>query len=224
MNYYQEITLLPDAEISPYFLWQKIYLKLHLALVNIQDNQGNVPIGVAFPAYRGKITLENKTEKKPKLGYKLRLFAENEDQLQQLNMKEAIADLSDYIHLTGIRTIPSNNIETYANYYRIQPKSSDDRIARRKAKYQDKLTNTQKREKPTEHQQSPNAKWLDATRQQCYAPFIHLKSQSNGQRFRLFIGYQEQPQPINQGFNSYGLSSRDNNDEKKISSTVPIFP
>ena len=37
MDYYQEITLIDQAEISPYFLWSKIYMQLHFALVEMKD-------------------------------------------------------------------------------------------------------------------------------------------------------------------------------------------
>ncbi|MCO4790206.1 type I-F CRISPR-associated endoribonuclease Cas6/Csy4, partial [Vibrio cholerae] len=33
MNYYQEITLLPDADIALGFLWQNVFQQVHIALV-----------------------------------------------------------------------------------------------------------------------------------------------------------------------------------------------
>ena len=40
MNFYQEITLIPDAEISPYFLWSKVYTQLHIALADVKNQHG----------------------------------------------------------------------------------------------------------------------------------------------------------------------------------------
>jgi CRISPR-associated endonuclease Csy4 len=51
MDYYQEITLIDQAEISPYFLWSKIYMQLHFALVEMKDQYNQVPIGISFPDY-----------------------------------------------------------------------------------------------------------------------------------------------------------------------------
>lgn len=47
MKYYQEITLIADEEITPYFLWGRVYAQIHIALV---DNK-NPQIGVGFPQY-----------------------------------------------------------------------------------------------------------------------------------------------------------------------------
>jgi len=33
MKVYQEITIIKTPEISPYFIWSKLYTQLHLALV-----------------------------------------------------------------------------------------------------------------------------------------------------------------------------------------------
>ena len=48
MKYYQELTLIAQAEVSLYFIWSKVYTQLHLALVAM-PTQGNV--GVSFPEY-----------------------------------------------------------------------------------------------------------------------------------------------------------------------------
>jgi len=115
MNYYLDITLLPDADIGLHFLWEKVYQQIHLGLVEIQDADGNVPIGVAFPCY---------DEQKLQLGNKLRLLAESENLLERFNAPQWLSRLSDYMHLTSIRNVP-NRSQTHASYHRIQPKSSN---------------------------------------------------------------------------------------------------
>lgn len=37
MKYYQEITLIPDAEIPPDFLWTKVYAQIHLAFADREN-------------------------------------------------------------------------------------------------------------------------------------------------------------------------------------------
>ncbi len=51
MNYYQEITLLPDVDISLGFLWQNVFQQVHIALVEhkVDANQSSVAVG--FPDY-----------------------------------------------------------------------------------------------------------------------------------------------------------------------------
>lgn len=63
MKFYQEITLIDQAEISPYFIWSKLYTQLHIALAKSKDTNDKVNIGVSFPQY----IFEEKIEgKKPK--------------------------------------------------------------------------------------------------------------------------------------------------------------
>jgi len=38
MKWYIDLTLLPESEIPIYFLWEKVYQQLHLALVEQQEN------------------------------------------------------------------------------------------------------------------------------------------------------------------------------------------
>ena len=50
MQFYQEITLLPDVEISPYFLWTKVYTQIHLAFVMQKDVEQKSQIWCFLPA------------------------------------------------------------------------------------------------------------------------------------------------------------------------------
>jgi CRISPR-associated protein (Cas_Csy4). len=65
-----EITLLPNPEVGKNFLWSKVFQQIHLGLVEMQDDQARVPIGLSFPEY---IT----GEKYSVLGGKLRLLAKD---------------------------------------------------------------------------------------------------------------------------------------------------
>ena len=66
MNYYQDITLLPDAEANIGFLWEKVFQQVHLALVEKKNPHGKSGIAVSFPGYGNKGF---------PLGNKLRLLA-----------------------------------------------------------------------------------------------------------------------------------------------------
>ena len=193
MKCYIDITLLPNPEIPLYFIWQKVYQQLHLAMVEIQDADGKVAVGVAFPEY---------DEGKRQLGSKLRLLATSQALLEQLNIQQWMSRLSDYIHITSIREIP-DSVRGYAFYKRIQPKSSNARLARRKAKregisYEQALSNLGNRDE-----------------QFSKAPYIQTKSHSSDKKYRLIVGCYEAAQSRDEGgFSTYGLS---------LKSTVPLF-
>lgn len=192
MNVYIEITLLPSADIGLYFLWEKVFQQIHLGLVEMQTSNGKVPIGISFPEY---------STEKNQLGSKLRLFAEDETVLEALNAPKCLKRFTDYVHLPRIRQVP-DKISTYGYYKRLQPKSSKERLARRKAKREGiEVTQALKILEGYNEQHVKN-------------PFINMNSQSSEQRFKLFILKQEATDFINEGFSTYGLSQ---------SSTVPEF-
>lgn len=189
MYYYQEITLIPQAELSPYSIWRTLYTQLHLALVEHQDDQHEVGIGVAFPAY-------GFGDNSPTtLGAKLRLFAATEGELQQLNIAHWLTRLSDYVHLTGVRAVPERRITGYSSFYRIQTKSSPERLARRRAKqgdisYEDALAQYNHKAQITK------------------LPYLQLESLSNGHPFRLFIARKPATGVGTGRFSTYGLSTQ----------------
>ena len=192
MKYYIEITVLPSADIGHHFLWEKVFQQVHLGLVEMKTSNGTVPIGISLPEYN--------TERH-ELGSKLRLFAADSLLLETLNASKWLERFMDYVHLTRIRPVP-DHISAYACYSRQQPKSSKERLARRKAKREGiELEQALKLLEGYQEQQLKN-------------PFIIMTSQSSARRFYLFILKEEAERPINQGFNSYGLSR---------SSTVPEF-
>jgi len=192
MKYYIEISLLPSADIGRNFLWEKVFQQVHLRLVEMKTSNGTVPIGISLPEYN--------TERH-ELGSKLRLFAADKLLLKTLNAPKCLRRFNDYVHLTRIRPVP-DHISSYACYSRQQPKSSKQRLARRKAK-RERIELEQALKLLEDYQE-----------QQLKNPFITMTSQSSGRPFYLFILKQEAGQPIDQGFSSYGLS--------RIS-TVPEF-
>ncbi len=193
MKCYLNITLLPNADIALYFLWEKLYQQLHLAFVENQNADGKVSVGVAFPEYN----IENN-----QLGNQLRLFSPSREVLEELKINEWLSRMIDYVQISNIHDVPEK-VENYACFKRIQPKSNNARLARRKAKrqgisYKEALAYFQSKEEQTSQ-----------------LPFIHIKSHSSGKRYRLIIAQTETTNTLKAGsFNTYGLSS---------TNTVPLF-
>ncbi|ENU20826.1 CRISPR-associated protein cas6/csy4, subtype I-f/ypest [Acinetobacter bohemicus ANC 3994] len=202
MKYYQEITLIDQAEISSYFIWSKLYTQLHIALAEIKDTNNKVNIGVSFPQY---LFEKNDKNSKVNLGKKLRLFAQNEADLKKLDLKKWLDRLTDYVHITSIREVPEN-IKSYAIYKRKQVKTNAERLARHRvkrgdigfdealARYSNVVTTTD-------------------------LPYIQMLSLSTSdeqdkKRFKLFIEKRSIEQSESQVFSTYGLSSE---------SSVPEF-
>ncbi len=200
MKHYVEITLLPDVEIPLNFILQKVYQQLHLKFVEMKSPPAPLfkggetqPVGISFPKYDAAANT---------LGDKIRLFAHDVATLEQFNAKHTLRKLSDYVHVTNIRDVPQN-VQTFACFQRLQLKTSNLRLARRKAKRENvnveiALSALQRFEV-----------------QQTTAPFVIIKSVSNGETFSLFVVCHEQSSDnCEAGFGTYGLSS---------TSTVPIF-
>lgn len=196
MKYYQEITLIPHAELALNFIWSKLYAQLHLALVELQDEQGRVPVGVSLPKYQLKAGKHISP-----LGEKLRVFAEDEATLQQLNLSQWLNRLLDYVHLTGIRPVPEK-VNGYARYQRRQFNGSPENMARRRVKRKGDISFEQ-------------AVALYETQVvHSNLPYIRLKSLSNAQGFNLFIEKKPADEAGGFSFGTYGLSS---------SASVPEF-
>ncbi len=193
MKNYQEITLRPDTEINKYFLWQKVFKKVHLRFVDLKDDNGMISIGIGFPEYQYN-------DQVVCLGEKLRLFALDEDTLNNCNIQKILSHFSDYIHWTGTREVPEKC--SHAIYLRQQPQSSMLRTARRKAK----------REGLSYDEALKKLKGFNE--QKIKAPYINIKSHSSGHQFRLFIVKKTVSQAVTGLFNCYGLSTQ---------STVPEF-
>ncbi|RKZ81373.1 MAG: type I-F CRISPR-associated endoribonuclease Cas6/Csy4 [Gammaproteobacteria bacterium] len=193
MKSYVDITLLPNADIALYFLWEKVYQQIHIALVEAQDGNGKVNIGVSWPEYDSE---------KFQLGSKLRILAASSENIEALNLRSWLARLSDYVHITLIRPVPVS-IDGYAVFKRIQLKSNNERLARRRAK-----------RKKTSLEEAL-AYFGDRKEVYSRAPYIRLRSHSSGKRYRLFIAKEEtDTTDMNEGFSTYGLSSK---------SSVPLF-
>lgn len=212
MNYYQEITLLPDAEISLGFIWQNVFQQVHIALVENKVAANQSKIAVGFPEYK---------KAKFPLGNKLRLFAEDAEQLEQLNITNWLVRLEDYAHVKGVKPVPAD--VSYVTYTRKSVKSPAriDREMQKKAELW-----SLKSGKPLEE----CFEELEKTKPQYESklPFIYLHSQETKQRspeknskFPLFIEMKLLDKKQSGFFDCYGLSSKSNIAENL--GAVPLF-
>ena len=207
MRCYQEITLIPNADINRHFLWSKAFQQIHLGLVETQNAQKRVPIGLSFPEYK-------MGEKFGILGSKLRLFAADEAALIRFDADKRLSRLSDYVHCTGIRPVP-DAIKGYAVYQREQPKAGRERLARRYAKrhnldydtaFNGKVELCAKHDNATEYQKVLMS-YSEMPHKTITTPFIRLKSLSSGNTFCLWIKKREIENSVSGIFTTYGLSS-----------------
>jgi len=199
MKYYQDITLLPDAEANLGFLWQKVFQQVHLALVKIQTEDHKSNVAVSFPDYGGKGC---------PLGAKLRLFSKDCALLEKLAITQVLERLMDYVHCRSIQAVPEV-IDKYVCFNRKQFRTNVLRLARRRVvKHKISLDDALK------HYEG----FMD---QETTLPFINMQSLSSdrgevalGHQFRLFIEKDEMNHAIEGEFNCYGLSK---------TATVPWF-
>lgn len=192
MEYFQEITLIDQTEISPYFIWSKLYSQLHLALVELKDSENQVEIGVSFPQY---VFEQEKSKKfKVNLGKRIRLFSGTEEALKTLSIQKWLDRLTDYVHITSIREVPQEKITGYACFQRKQVKTNAERLARHRVKrgdidfdealrrYQNVITSTD-------------------------LPYVQMKSLTSDKSFKLFIEKKIVEKSSLQKFSTYGLSA-----------------
>lgn len=213
MKHYLEITLIGNSDINLFSLWSKVFQQIHLGLVEMQDDQGCVPIGLSFPEYiiGEKVSL---------LGGKLRLLARHETTLVQFNTAKWLSRLSDYVHCTSIRLVPEKLIG-YATYQRQQPKTNKERLARRYAKrhgvaYETALNDiiNLTTKVPSNADYKTQFRYCDLPQTNINAPFIRLKSLTNEQVFCLWIKKTMVTSSSGTTFSCYGLSAK---------SSVPEF-
>lgn len=197
LTHYQEITLLPDSDIGPYFIWGKVFTQLHIALADIKNKQGVQSIGVSFPDYH-----YDKSGKTSKLGNKLRVFATTQDDLVKLDLEKWLGRLMDYVHIKSIKEVPAD-IKGYVTVqrYRFRPKDLQAQSLSRKLgiSLSDAISTVEKREPEKQ------------------LPFIQLSSITNKTPFQLKVLQQSAEESSKGDFNSYGMNGMSG------STTVPAW-
>lgn len=189
MTHYQEITIIPDPEIEPYFIWSKLFTQFHIALADIKNKNGIELIGVSFPDYhfdeKGKLS---------KLGLKLRVFAPSRKDLETLNLDKWLERLTDYMHVKRIAEV-GNKIKGHVVVKRYRHKNvlkqAEEFAEHKGITYEAALAHC--------------AKYKQGNKSY---PYINLKSITNNQPYSLSI-MQEVVDNETQGtFNSYGINNK----------------
>ncbi len=192
MHYYVEITCLPDEGVPAEFIMGKVMGVLHLAFVGLHRELGHNPVGISFPEYLCQANEQGRIE--TQIGGKIRLFSREPVHLEKLNISQPLERLADYVHVRRISSLDRPNL-AFATFARVQPKSSRERLIRRQAKRSDQ----------------PEAllreQYQAFDEERLRLPFVHLRSHSNTQTFRLFIHRQPAEASTAWQFGTYGLSS-----------------
>ena len=194
MKHYIDITLLPSDDIGIHFLWSKVMMQVHLALVEIQDDTKQVPVATSFPEYR-----EYMNNKPGFLGQKLRLMALDRADLVRLDINRWLSRLSDYVHVKEIALVPE--ADSYESFSRENTKGSLEKHIRRRMKRHDE----------TYEQALSNYDGYEQNYVKSRVPFIKLKSLTSGNEFCLNISRNQvvtntDELPPHQRFNTYGLN------------------
>jgi len=197
MNHFIELTLIKDSEISPYFIWSKLYTQLHLAFVEQKDANEQTPYGVSFPEYK---TVESKGKRLMLLGSKLRVFAHSADELKKLDLDKWLARLTDYVHVKSPKQV--ENVTQYLTVNRYRPKPNVEHVARRYARRKNVTF-----EQAMAHLAKKDNEFNSYDPQHEPYPYIQVKSLSGEREFSLCINQQVVEKAEAGKFSCYGLSA-----------------
>lgn len=214
MNYYQELTVIKSPDISPYFIWSKLYTQVHLALVeqakvSYGEDAKQGDIGVSFPEYRH---MEKNGKTITQLGTKLRIFGKTQVELEQLNLTKWLERLSDYVHIKSI-----DNVKAKQNCYlivkRLRQEKNMDRKTLQFAKKYDKPFEEVKQARITHIMQRDKVDRIEAEKRYNNPnlkerPYIIIKSLENHHSFSLEIDQRQVETACDGTFNTYGLSGQ----------------
>lgn len=185
MDYYLDLTLLPDEEVPIYFLRNKTYTKLHKAIHNLKATN----IGISFPQANVN-----------KLGGVIRLHS-TQTRLQELQNLNCLGNLIGYCKISHILPVP-NKVEGYRTISRIRQTMSNAKLRRTVAfkQAQKELSEAQANQYIQQYKAKMFATGLDS-------PYLELQSTSTSNKYRLYIAFGDlQKQPIDGKFNRFGLS------------------
>lgn len=187
MDHYLDLQLRDDPEFAPHYLLSALHTKLHHALVAADHGR----VGVSFP---------DLVPEKRLLGKRLRLHGSLAD-LASLMETNWLVGMRDHVDTGKPALVPDHARHRFVR--RVQADSNPERLRRRLMRRHQIDEKTARERIPT-----GSARLLSL-------PWLHLRSASTGQHFRLFIEHGElQPAATPGVFSTYGLSR---------STTVPWF-
>lgn len=187
MDHYVDLTLLPEPEVTPSELMGALFGKLHGALVA----QHSEHVGISFPAMKAERFF---------LGDCLRLHGSHAD-LTQFMAQDWLQGMRD--HATATPVLAAPKLTRYRVVSRMQAKSNPERLRRRQM-LRHGIDATE-----------ALARIPDTVAERLNLPYVHVRSQSTAQSFRLFIQHGELLKSPSAGtFSTYGLST---------TATIPWF-
>ena len=188
LTYFQELTIIPDPDIAPYFIWSKLFTQLHIGLADVKNHHAIDSIGVSFPDYH----YDDKNEQSSKLGLKLRVFAASPKDLETLNLNDWLARLTDYVHIKGIKEVPTDKTIGYVSVHRYRFKPIEVQVQTLADKldvsYEEAMVTVAKR------------------KNEMAVPYIQMRSQTNNSNYRLRILQLPCDKPKAGRFNVYGIN------------------
>ena len=186
-DYYQEIRIFPDCELGGREIGEVLFSLLHLSFVKNKNSDGNSRYAMAFPEY-SKGTIKT-------FGRVFRVFAYDEQYLKVLDIPSICHRLDGYVEYSEILKTPETN--SFMRFFRIQNKTSIDRLSRRMAQRK----NISFEEAREEYKNFKPIKIMETQ-----FPFFCIKSLSTNQDFKLLINCVEESYEREFPFNLYGLS------------------
>ncbi|MDY6275579.1 MAG: type I-F CRISPR-associated endoribonuclease Cas6/Csy4 [Succinivibrionaceae bacterium] len=190
LNFYIEIQLQSTDDVPIWFIMSKAYGMIHKSLGRASAN-GKCPVGVSFP---------HMDEKAHEIGDIIRLFAEDSETLNALQLQDALSRYTDYLIVSKVR--PVRPAKGYVTYYKVHysfTNSQIRRFARHRGISEDEAFRLYK------------------VPERRHYPGIRLRSSSTNQDYMLFINSEQCKEPREGLFSTMGLSSK----IEKI--TVPVF-
>lgn len=195
MHYYVDLKMLAQDDMPLHQVWSNVFMQLHLSLVSIKDANNKVPIGVSFPEYVASKSTH-------RLGTKLRIFAHTEAELTQLSLAKWLDRLSDYVHISSTKAVPTTAHQQVI-VRRVHPPASVDALARRYAKRSAAGKHGAQAVSSVDEARQRLQHYPDTLHQ---LAFIPLKSLSTGGDFNLVLR-QATVDAVQAGlFSTYGLS------------------
>ncbi|MEY1662364.1 type I-F CRISPR-associated endoribonuclease Cas6/Csy4 [Isoalcanivorax beigongshangi] len=177
-THYLDLKVMPDPETSGTQLLGALYGRLHQLLVQQRWDD----VGVSFPRH----SLQPRS-----LGQVLRLHG-SEARLRQMAAMDWLKALRDHVQATDIAAVPDGC--KHRTVRRQQFKTNAERLRRRRMRRKGETAEAAAEAIPYSIERRPTL------------PYVHLRSQSTGQSFCLFIHHGAlQDQPTSGVFNSYGL-------------------
>lgn len=214
MEYYQEITLINSFKGSLFKLWSKVFMQVHLALVEqakktYGDDAKVSGIGVSFPEYQ---QFEKNGRKFSILGSKLRVFTKQKTELEHLDLQQKLSQLNDYVHIKSVSIIPKQ-IKGHLTVNRYRQDRNMERLTRRYAKRKNISFEEAKSKQVSNYAEKNNISFEKAmasyeSPHQKKLPYIIMDSLSSNNKFSLEIAQCVTDRSHEGLFNTYGMSAK----------------